>query len=84
MQPQNLAIIHEWVAARAGSEQVFEAFAQLYPDADLYALSVDPLVPLDLAGRSVQTSFLDRPALRDKRARDPSSDALGLAPAGPL
>jgi glycosyltransferase involved in cell wall biosynthesis len=67
MHSQRLAIVHEWVAARAGSEQVFEALAQLYPEADLHALTVDPSVPLDVQGRSIRTTFLDRPGLRDKR-----------------
>ena len=33
-----LAVVHEWVAARTGSEKVFEALARLHPDADLWAL----------------------------------------------
>ena len=60
-------MVHEWVSSRAGSEQVFEQLAQLWPDADLYALSHDPAVDLDVGGRSVRTTFLDRPWLRARR-----------------
>jgi len=62
-----MAILHEWIDAYAGSEQVFEALTQAFPHADLYALSQEPGVTLDTGGRSVQTTFLDRPALRQRR-----------------
>ncbi len=60
-------MVHEWVSSRAGSEQVFEQLAGLWPDADLYALSYDPGVSLDLGGRTVHTTLLDRPSLRSRR-----------------
>ena len=63
-----IAVVHEWVAAYAGSEQVFEAIAKIFPNADLYALSKEPGVNLDLGGRPVRTTFLDRPALRNHRS----------------
>jgi glycosyltransferase involved in cell wall biosynthesis len=47
---------------------VFEALAGMWPKADLYALSVDPGVPMELGGRPVRTTFLDRRRLRDNRA----------------
>jgi glycosyltransferase involved in cell wall biosynthesis len=47
---------------------VFEEFAGMWPEADLYALSVDPGVPMEFGGRPVKTTFLDRPALRNNRA----------------
>lgn len=62
-----VAIAHEWVSARAGSEKVFEALAQTYANADLYALSVNPDIELRIDGRDVHTSFLDRRSLRDRR-----------------
>ena len=40
--PRRMAIAHEWLAARAGSEKVFEAMAQAFPEADLYALTREP------------------------------------------
>jgi glycosyltransferase involved in cell wall biosynthesis len=63
-----MAIAHEWLPVRAGSEKVFEAMAQTYPDADLYALSREPGVEFDFGGRPVATTLLDRSAfLRDRR-----------------
>jgi glycosyltransferase involved in cell wall biosynthesis len=63
-----LAIAHEWLAVRAGSEKTFEAMAQAYPEADLYALTWDRDAEFDFGGRSVTTTLLDRwPALRDRR-----------------
>ena len=65
---QRTAIVHEWVSARAGSEKVFEALSGMWPKADLYALSVDPSVPMEFGGRPVRTTILDRPLLRNNRA----------------
>ncbi|WP_432503933.1 glycosyltransferase [Kineococcus arenarius] len=62
------AVVHEWVGARAGAEQVFEALAGTWPDADLYALSSAPGVHLDLGGRPLRTTALDRSATRERRA----------------
>lgn len=62
-----VAVLHEWVDARAGSEQVFEAIAQLIPRADLYALSITPGIDLDVGGRTIATTALDTPRLRDRR-----------------
>ncbi len=62
-----VAVVHEWVAARTGSEKVFEALARLHPEADLWALSVDPTIQIETGGRHVRTTWLDRPRLRDRR-----------------
>jgi hypothetical protein len=62
-----MAVLHEWIDAYAGSEQVFEALAQAFPRADLFALSEEPNVELDTGGRTITTTFLDRPALRHCR-----------------
>ncbi|WP_432561939.1 glycosyltransferase [Kineococcus sp. SYSU DK003] len=62
------AVVHEWIAARAGAEQVFEVLAGMWPAADLHALSAEPGVRLDLGGRPVRTTALDVPALRRHRA----------------
>jgi glycosyltransferase involved in cell wall biosynthesis len=62
-----LAVLHEWVNAYDGSVQVFEALAHSFPSADLYALSRTPGVALDLGGRPLRTTWLDRPGLRDRR-----------------
>jgi glycosyltransferase involved in cell wall biosynthesis len=62
-----IAIAHEWLAARAGAEKVFETLAEAFPSADLYALTREPDVPFDFGGRGVRTSLLDHPALRRRR-----------------
>ncbi len=62
-----IALVHEWLDRRAGSETTFEAIARLFPAADLYALSVDPDVRFDFGGRTVTTTLLDTAALRRHR-----------------
>jgi glycosyltransferase involved in cell wall biosynthesis len=55
-----IAIVHEWLVTRAGSEQVVEQMLRLYPQADLFSL-VD-FLPDELRGclqhKPVTTSFL--------------------------
>ena len=44
-----------------GSERVLEVLAGMYPEADFFALFVDPaFLPEPLRGRKINTSFLDR------------------------
>lgn len=63
-----LAIAHEWLAVRAGSEKTFEEMALTYPEADLYALTWDREAEFEFGGRDVTTTFLDRSELlRDRR-----------------
>src|SRR6266540_1268444 len=62
-----IAVLHEWVAAYAGSEQVFEAIARMLPSADLIALSYEPTVKLDVGARRIRTTFLARQTLRSRR-----------------
>ena len=33
-------LVHEWLAPRGGSENVFEALSRVFPDAARYCLSV--------------------------------------------
>jgi glycosyltransferase involved in cell wall biosynthesis len=63
-----MALAHEWLDARAGSEKAFEALARLFPDADLYALTDTLGDAFDSGGRPVRTTFLGRvPVLRSRR-----------------
>jgi glycosyltransferase involved in cell wall biosynthesis len=65
-----LALCHEWLAERRGSEKTFEAMAGALPAADLFALTRDRGVPFAFGDRRVTTTFLDRvPGLRDRRDR---------------
>ncbi len=64
----SMAIAHEWISARAGSEKVFEELAGIYPDSDLYALTQTPGVTIDTGGRAVQKTWLNRLGpLRERR-----------------
>jgi glycosyltransferase involved in cell wall biosynthesis len=57
-----IAIVHEWLTNKAGSEQVVEQLLLLYPQADMFC-TVDFLPPEDrdfLRGRKPRTSFIQR------------------------
>ncbi len=55
-----VAIVHEWLVTRAGSEKVVEEILGLYPDADLFTLicALPPGQDGMIRGRKVTTSFL--------------------------
>jgi glycosyltransferase involved in cell wall biosynthesis len=55
-----VAIVHEWLVMRAGSERVVEEILALFPDADLFTLicALPPGQDDMLRGRKVTTSFL--------------------------
>lgn len=66
-----IAVVHEWMVSRAGSECVLEAILEVVPDADLYAIS-DFLPPSErefLKGRAVRTSFIQRLPLARRNHR---------------
>ena len=68
MTTRRMALAHEWLDARAGSEKAFEALARLYPDADLFALTDALGDAFDAGGRQVATTFIARaPVLRHRR-----------------
>jgi glycosyltransferase involved in cell wall biosynthesis len=55
-----VAIVHEWLVTRAGSERVVEEILALFPEADLFTLicALPPGQDQMLRGRRVTTSFL--------------------------
>jgi glycosyltransferase involved in cell wall biosynthesis len=57
-----VAIVHEWLVVRAGSERVVEEILALFPEADLFTLicALPPGQDAMLRGRKVTTSFLQR------------------------
>ncbi len=54
-----IALAHEWLADRAGSEVLFERMAAVFPEADIFALTVSPEAQFDFGGRAVRSTFLD-------------------------
>jgi glycosyltransferase involved in cell wall biosynthesis len=63
-----IAVIHEWLSARTGSDKTFEQIARAFPSADLYALSHNPEASFDWGGRELTTTFLDKGPIRERRA----------------
>lgn len=59
-------IVHEWIAAAGGSEKVLQAFADLYPEADIRCLWNDATGRFP--GRSVHETWLARTPLRRSKA----------------
>ncbi|MDR3424426.1 MAG: glycosyltransferase family 4 protein [Alphaproteobacteria bacterium] len=66
-----VAIVHEWLTMKAGSEAVVESMLQMFPDAGVFAL-VDFLPEKDrdfLKGRRVTTSFIQKLPFARKKYR---------------
>jgi glycosyltransferase involved in cell wall biosynthesis len=56
-----VAIVHHWFVTRGGGERVAEVLAEMFPDADIFALMIDDdQFPQGVAGRSVRGSLLQR------------------------
>ena len=54
-----VAIVHYWFIGRAGGEKVVEALAEIFPQADLYALVAErSVLGTGLVNRTLHTSFL--------------------------
>lgn len=66
------AIVHEWLVNYAGSERCVESFANIWPEADVFAL-VDFLNEeqrkIILKGKSANTSFIQKLPFARKRHR---------------
>lgn len=56
----SVALVHEWLAARAGAEILFEEMVKPFPNGEIFALTHTQGVPFDFDGRSVSTSIVDR------------------------
>jgi glycosyltransferase involved in cell wall biosynthesis len=64
-----IALCHEWLRFRHGSEKTFEQMAQVFPQADLYSLTFNRASGLTFGGRQITTTFLDRiPLLQNRHA----------------
>ena len=56
-----IALVHHWLVAQRGGEQVLEAMGELFPTADLFTLVHDPSqIPLSLRSRRLVSSFLQK------------------------
>ncbi len=57
-----VALVHYWIVSWRGGEEVLNALAQRFPDADIYTHVYDPQVVAysPLAGRTIRTSFIHR------------------------
>jgi len=54
-----IAIVHYWFVNRRGGERVVEVLAEMFPQADLFSLIVNPeKAPPALRERGIKTSFL--------------------------
>lgn len=61
---KRVALVHEWLSSYAGSEQTFREMADVFPGAELFAMSHNRERSFDFGGRPVNVSFLD-PALKN-------------------
>lgn len=69
LESRRIAVVHEWLSARAGSEILFEELARPFPQADVFALTRTDGVDFDFDRRRVNTSPLDHfDVVRDRRA----------------
>ena len=71
-----VALVHEWLQSRSGSEKTFEQMAEAFPEADLFALTENASVDFHF-DRSVQTTALQRSQMLSNR-RDLSLPLMPL------
>jgi glycosyltransferase involved in cell wall biosynthesis len=56
-----VALVHYWLVRRRGGEQVLEVLAEMFPQADIFTLVLDPGSRTQpLLGHRISTSFLQR------------------------
>jgi glycosyltransferase involved in cell wall biosynthesis len=61
LERARVAIVHYWFVSHRGGERVVEAIAEMFPQADIFSLVVDPdAIPATLRTRSIKASFLQR------------------------
>ena len=59
LQNLRVALVHYWLVRRRGGEQVLEALADMFPEADIFTLLLDPAsLGNTLKNRRIYTSFL--------------------------
>lgn len=70
-KPQKVALVHDFLVNYGGAERVFEAIAELYPDAPIYTLLANPeLVEGHFKNKDIRVSWLSKlPQFLQKRYR---------------
>ena len=59
MQPQRVAIVHDWLNGMRGGERTLEAILELFPQADIFTLLLDRTKISDAINRQkITTSFI--------------------------
>ncbi len=70
LDEMKIAIIHEWFTGMRGGEKVVEAFCEIFPQADLYALMHNKgSCSTIIEERGVKTTFIDKLPLKANRYR---------------
>lgn len=68
----NVAIVHPWFEKSGGAERVVDVLADMYPSADIFMLSLNPMfVPPHLRGKKIHTSPLNKVLLWCRSMRMP-------------
>ncbi len=67
-QVGRLALVHEWLDSRSGSEKTFEQMSQTFPSADLYALTRSEDVDFQLGSEVYTTAIQRSRVLRARRS----------------
>ena len=55
-----IALVHDYLTQRGGAERVFELLCKRYPDADIFTSLYEPGRTIDLGGRLVHTTMLQK------------------------
>lgn len=55
-----IALVHDYLTQRGGAERVFQLLCKFFPEADVYSSLYDSQNTIDLQGRSVKTTFLQK------------------------
>jgi glycosyltransferase involved in cell wall biosynthesis len=55
-----IALVHDYLTQPGGAERVFELLCKHYPEADIFTSIYDPDNSIDLEGRLVDTTFLQK------------------------
>ena len=55
-----IALVHDYLTQRGGAERVFQLLCKFFPEADIYSSIYDSQNTIDLQGRSVKTTFLQK------------------------